>query len=675
MKTNKTSKRALLTSVLSIALCLSMLIGTTFAWFTDTASTAVNKIQAGKLKVALEMQDGNGWTDANGKTLGWVQTKANGTETAIVDGKNILWEPGCEYQLQTVRVRNDGNLALKYKVVITGIDGDAKLNNAIEWAIEMGEASGNVVKLTDDAQGFQYALTAKDAANTLTISGKMRTDAGNEYQGLSIDGIGITVYATQYTEEYDSTGNQYDKDADMTPDNLDDLIVANVTAPVAKKADGTKDNTTVATADQKVTVAVPADAINDNAKELTLTVTPSTTPKVTVETNQGVQAYDISVTGLADGNTTPVEVKLFVGKGLKKVSVAHDGTVIDAANVSYNSTTGIVTFKTTSFSPFDVTYDAPVAVVNDTAYYSVTEAYKMGYSKANQPATITLYQDGKLTTYMSIKTSYPLTIDLNGHTLTYTSAYGSDVWADATFTVKNGTFIANKISASPAANTPYTGVICSNKGSTTTFENVNVETNASMFYPRGDASELNVINCQVTAGGYGIGTNAAKSEHYGIEINVKGSSITTTLDNGDNTAVYLNVPGILTIENSTITGDRQGMFVRGGTAVITNSTIATTGKFSDDKTYLDGYWGGGNELPCGALVLGNRHNSTAYDYATDCTLNNVTLTAGNGVRTMYVYANAGGGIGTTLTYDAACKLGTIVYGTKENVTVNAPAAK
>ena len=68
MKTNKTSKRALLTSVLSIALCLSMLIGTTFAWFTDTASTAVNKIQAGTLKVGL-YKDAGCTETAEGQTL------------------------------------------------------------------------------------------------------------------------------------------------------------------------------------------------------------------------------------------------------------------------------------------------------------------------------------------------------------------------------------------------------------------------------------------------------------------------------------------------------------------------------------------------------------------------------------------------------------------------------
>ena len=69
MNNKKTTKRALLSSVMAIVLCLAMLIGTTFAWFTDSASTAVNKIQAGNLKVDLEMStDGTNWESAEGKT-------------------------------------------------------------------------------------------------------------------------------------------------------------------------------------------------------------------------------------------------------------------------------------------------------------------------------------------------------------------------------------------------------------------------------------------------------------------------------------------------------------------------------------------------------------------------------------------------------------------------------
>ena len=193
MTNAKSTKRALVSSALAILMCVAMLIGTTFAWFTDTASTGVNKIQAGNLDVALEMQDANGnWVSAEGKTL---QFKTADNRTT-----DILWEPGCTYELPELRVVNKGNLALKYKVVITGINGSAKLNEAIEWTI--GDAATDV----------EQQLLA-GASNAFTIQGHMKEDAGNEYQGLSIDGIAITVYATQDTVESDSFNNTYDANA------------------------------------------------------------------------------------------------------------------------------------------------------------------------------------------------------------------------------------------------------------------------------------------------------------------------------------------------------------------------------------------------------------------------------------------------------------------------------
>ena len=194
--TNRVStKRALVLSLLSMLLCVSMLIGSTYAWFTDTATTAVNKIQAGTLDVALEMSTDNGatWKNAEGKTLNFM-TADNRAE--------ILWEPGCTYALPLLRVVNKGNLSLKYEIVITGIDGDAELNKAIEWTIP-AEKTGN--------------LAAGATSDAIAISGHMKADAGNEYQGKSIDGIAITVYATQYTGESDSNGNDYDKDATFYP--------------------------------------------------------------------------------------------------------------------------------------------------------------------------------------------------------------------------------------------------------------------------------------------------------------------------------------------------------------------------------------------------------------------------------------------------------------------------
>ena len=214
MSNKKATKRALLTSILAICLCLVMLIGSTFAWFTDTASTSVNKIQSGTLDVGLEMKDADGkWVSAEGKTLTF-KTKDNRA------ADQILWEPGCTYELPELRVVNNGNLALKYKVEITGIvtnsapvAGSPNLNDVITWTIvtsdrnEAKDESGNVLS------GQYYLLPANTTTAPLTIKGHMKEDAGNEYQGLSIEGISVTVYATQYTYEYDSSNNQYDKDA------------------------------------------------------------------------------------------------------------------------------------------------------------------------------------------------------------------------------------------------------------------------------------------------------------------------------------------------------------------------------------------------------------------------------------------------------------------------------
>ncbi len=218
MSNRKSTKRALLGSIMAMVLCLAMLIGATFAWFTDTASTGVNKIQAGNLDVALEMKDGDNWVSAEGKTLTF-KTKDNRA------ADQILWEPGCTYELPQLRVVNKGNLALKYKIQITGIQGDAKLNEVIDWTI-----NDAAIDLTEGH------LTAGQQGDAFTIKGHMQDTAGNDYQNLTIDGIGINVVATQDTVESDSSNNQYDADAEypITVTTGDELqtIVNNATAPV-----------------------------------------------------------------------------------------------------------------------------------------------------------------------------------------------------------------------------------------------------------------------------------------------------------------------------------------------------------------------------------------------------------------------------------------------------------
>ena len=161
MSNTKLTKHALIVSIMAMLLCVAMLVGTTFAWFTDTASTAVNKIQAGTLDIQLLAEDG---TSLEGATLAW--QKAAGHEN-----EEVLWEPGCTYKLQPIVIKNAGNLALKYKIVITGIQGDAKLNEAIEWTITNTS--------TTTALDADHHLAA-GASDTLTISGHMKDSAGNE---------------------------------------------------------------------------------------------------------------------------------------------------------------------------------------------------------------------------------------------------------------------------------------------------------------------------------------------------------------------------------------------------------------------------------------------------------------------------------------------------------------
>ena len=203
----KATKRALLTSVMALVMCVVMLVGTTFAWFTDTASTGVNKIQAGNLDVELLMHNGEKYVNISKE-----KKPIFGSDTSTVaqnNNLNTLWEPG-KTQVAYLAIENKGNLALKYQVIITGINGSAKLNEAIEWTIG------------DVAMGAEQHLKAGES-NEFTIKGHMKESAGNEYMNESISGISITVYATQDTVESDSFNNTYDANATYPVVNVTEL--------------------------------------------------------------------------------------------------------------------------------------------------------------------------------------------------------------------------------------------------------------------------------------------------------------------------------------------------------------------------------------------------------------------------------------------------------------------
>ena len=390
MNSAKTTKRALLSSVLAMLICVAMLIGTTFAWFTDSASTAVNKIQAGTLDIELQYQKADGsWEDAEGKILDF--KKPSGHEN-----ESILWEPGCTYELPAIRILNKGNLALKYKLAITGIKGDAKLNEAIVWTNGTNE-------LLSQYEGTMIPGQNDNVTESIVIKGHMKEDAGNEYQGLSIDGIGITVIATQFNSEYDSFGNTYDENAPYCE------WPVFINQAVKKDENGTITDqvlTKYVSEDIQAQVTVPVAAVDTNAEQITLTVEKTTAPaNFTVAAGQDSKTYDVKVTGLAAGNTTPVKAKIFVGIGLDNVTLTHNSndtfTDVGEANYTgadktfyYDSINGYIYFATKTFSPFSATFDAPAGVsaagtLKETYYTTVADAQ----AAANSGKDVFAYRD------------------------------------------------------------------------------------------------------------------------------------------------------------------------------------------------------------------------------------------------------------------------------------------
>jgi len=430
------SKKALLSSAFALVLSVAMLIGTTFAWFTDTASTAVNKIQSGNLDVALEMLDTaqNKWVTAEGKALNFV--KAGNAD------EEVLWEPGATYKLPKLRVVNNGNLALKYKIVISGakdanpdngID-DLKLLDVIDWTYKI---KGDTYVL-----GAERHLAAKGATDVnyeeFDIQGTMQTTAGNEYQGLSIEGIAITVYAVQDTVENDSFGNDYDKNADGKPQF--DTWYDNVATTVTVAATG---DTVVKDKETEPTIQATIPAGSTTANKLTLIKNKAETPSnITVVT--GTKALTAEVK-LIDQNGNKVNaasgkfftVSMEIGKSLNVVDLYHNEMALTkVADISsltandryfYDAATGYVTFTTDDFSPF-------TAIVSDSAFnggngteenpYLIANAEQaMQIEKLKKGAYLKLVNDITVPDeiYMSGK---KFVFDLNGHTVKLEYAEG-----------------------------------------------------------------------------------------------------------------------------------------------------------------------------------------------------------------------------------------------------------
>lgn len=231
-------------------------------------------------------------------------------------------------------------------------------------------------------------------------------------------------------------------------------------------------------------------------------------------------------------------------------------------------------------------------------------------------------------------------IDLNNHKLSFDSDSSVVIGTGATVSISNGSLYAPNISK-PNDEYRSGSFFAMQKNSTLIFDGVIYEADSSGIalgtgkLDSDSATDAHLVirnNSEIIVNGvYAIGTNASTVEGgeegetvtKDVDIDIIDSVITANgVSDYDSCGVILNVPGSINIVRSIIIGDRQGLVVRGGNAVITDSKIYCSGKYnpepSEPNYYLDKAWGSGSELPFAALIVGNRGGS--YEYPSSCTV-------------------------------------------------------
>ena len=362
------TKKALVASVLSLALCFSMLIGTTFAWFTDSVTSANNIIKSGNLDIEMYWAEGTedptnaSWTDAS---------------TGAIFNYD-KWEPGY-VEVRHIKIANEGSLALKYKVNIVANGEVSDLADVIDVyyvdpTIQVADRAtlANAPKLgtlTEVLEGLGESgngTLEAGTADTITIALKMQESAGNGYMNKSIGSdFSIQLVATQLVSENDSFGNDYDVDATY-PEIGSATIEENSGATTIKASN--------------VSVTVPEGAETGEYKVVV-------TNKNTSTNANGQTTFSADISLLKDGVKVErngetvylVEIEVEADKNI--VKILHNGN--EVTDYEYDATTGIVKFETDSFSPFSVIYEE-----NKTVKVSSTEEFLAAIADAQPGAFI-----------------------------------------------------------------------------------------------------------------------------------------------------------------------------------------------------------------------------------------------------------------------------------------------
>ena len=215
----KSTRHALLLSAVALLLCFAMLLGTTFAWFTDSASSGSNVITSGNLDVEMYWADGAAAVPAS--DADWTDASTG----AIFNYDN--WEPGY-VQVRHIKIANEGSLAFKYKVSIIANGTVSELADVIDVyyadpAVQVTDRTAltsdmKIGTLTEVLSGLGESGNGSLKAgqsDVITLALKMQESAGNEYMNKSIGtDFSVQLFATQLAYETDSFGKDYDENAE-----------------------------------------------------------------------------------------------------------------------------------------------------------------------------------------------------------------------------------------------------------------------------------------------------------------------------------------------------------------------------------------------------------------------------------------------------------------------------
>lgn len=370
------TKKSFLTSIVALVLCLTMFLGTTFAWFTDMVTSSGNIIQSGSLKIDLELLD-----------------KESGKWNSIKESKSPLfdydkWEPGY-VDVKVLKVENEGTLALKWKAMFVSDEQLSALADVIDvYVLPFGVGDGADAKYPADRNldGYTKVGTLKDFVNTiesttygnlkagesayLGIALKMQDEAGNEYQELSLGKFNIQIVATQMANESDSFGNDYDANAQWP--KLENGYAASTAIDAGNLMLGALTSELTIGCNNGVGAVLPADVkVAEGATSLELTMKKvDNDGNLSLGEGENATSFDVHIAGIATDNEKPMRVDLGAvleaGLGETELKLYHieNGTPVQMTRVetvsdfaihnqyTYDSATGNVSIYVKSFSVF-----------------------------------------------------------------------------------------------------------------------------------------------------------------------------------------------------------------------------------------------------------------------------------------------------------------------------------